>query len=206
MILSGCEDKNYTPLRSSYNDKIEIINDSSRDEILRNVYADGFLIGKFKGIESMWDMRTTGLLTVKFNDLFEEIKIKRDGRIRNDQYVIPFIFFKSLDCQGDIYVRSTWTDFGLTPLLGRVFDITDDGLYYYENNSQNAYNTTINSMLFSNNNVDYQCTNNIEGAAGIGGPYLKLKPNNPDITGIEDYPFPLPLTIEGIDNLNIIAE
>lgn len=183
------------------NSDIEAINQAitaSSDEISRNVYTDGFLIGKLKNIEGG---RWYGILSVKFNDLFDEIKIKSDGKIKNfmENYLL---YFKLPDCQGDIYVDGAWGDFGIAPLLGRVISALDN-LYYYEPAPQNAYTGIMASVLYTGDEP-HNCRNDSSG--NTTGPYLKLKPNDPAITGIENYPFTLPLTIEGINSLNIITE
>ncbi len=171
--------------------QIAILADLTNDvssEIISQVFASGSLIGTTK-----LNQFKNYSLKLQFNKSFEEVQLLKTGHIENNSEPI---YFKLSDCQGEPYY-SYQMYFSFRPIKGKV--ISDgNNLYYYPQQVENIYQTTMVSF-----SINQQCS---DLAFSSQSTYIKLLPNDPAVTGIYNYPFPIPITVEGLTEFNIITE
>lgn len=167
----------------------DLTNDSSA-EIISQIFADGNVIGTTK-----LNQFKAYTLRLWFNEAFEAVELLKTGHIANFETV----YFKSLNCQGEAYYRYNVSSpgFSFRPLKGRIIP-KGNILYYYPALFENIYQTTM--LSYSTNQ---QCANILFPNQSM---YTKLLPNDPAVTGVYNYPFPTPITVEGLIEFNIIIE
>lgn len=151
----------------------------------RSVYANGILIGttNFIGQET---------LQLKFNDSFWVSTLLTDsGELTSKPYNFQ-LFFRLADCEGEpyTYAYGRISSSHIKPYKSWIRNY-EGKLYYVMPFKENVYRQLVilsefNSASYSCNNSSYKRLTNI--------PYFKLRPNDPAITGIQTYPFPLPIT------------
>jgi hypothetical protein len=111
-------------------------------------------------------------------------------------------------CAGDVYTKTLFNDdasadastdkfFSLQQPQGRLLPCHAQEcafpLYYLKPNESTYYIVSAHSAYSDGQCIDLQ---NIYPAS-----YYKLAPNDPAVTGIEQYPFPAPVTFEGMEQL-----
>lgn len=161
------------------NKNFDYLNEDYKYNIVR---ANGKIIGKVISEYGGWNR-------LRFNSNFKEEIIRRDGRIDVSSY--GMCYFQNENCQGEHYTPVPMNEdirsFHSSISFNRIIDC-DSNLYYALKNS-----TLYKFAPKSRSNIYGECLNN-----NFTEQYFnKLIPNNPDITGIETYPFPLPITIDG---------
>jgi len=165
------------------------LTNGSSAEIISQIFADGNLIGTTK-----LNQFKNYSLKLRFNEAFEEAELLKNGHIEANS---ESVFFKSLNCQGEVYYQYNILGFSFRPIKGKVIP-DGDILYYYPPLVENIYQTT---MLSSSTNQS--CSNLVWLNEST---YIKLLPNDPAVTGVYNYPFPTPITVEGLIEFNIIIE
>lgn len=140
-----------------------------------------------------------GSIVLKFNDLFEEEELTVEGKFVLSPYNI--LAFKNSNCEGEVYVFAVgWerpVNFNLKPEKGKIYDYNGI-IYYYPPKESTVYKTNILSYYNSGN-----CHNYTSPRLGY---YFKVLPNDPAVTGIDIYPFPLPIVPEGLEQVTIISD
>ncbi len=150
-----------------------------------SVYANGVEIGKtsYTSFDVSGDNKMNPSLSVKIKDY--TISIDNTGKLPESP-----IHYKSSDCTGQEYIKAysfNPKSFYFPPGKMSVFD-NDSQLYYYPKHAQ-LYKITSNSTkLLGTCSV-------VSDSTYV---YIMLLNNDPAITGILIYPFPLPITIDGV--------
>lgn len=160
------------------------------------VFANGETIGVAEAIYPYE-------IIIKFNPDFESVNLRPDGTIVMEHAPLNF---ENENCTGTAYLAaplmSTGADeyFNTKPLKGKIVACQNGScahsLYYYPPKEPNVYYTTARSRYY------YGICQNFSPRMAY---YLKLLPNNPTITGIQQYPFSTPITYTGFDPINIIS-
>ncbi len=125
-----------------------------------------------------------------FNKDFYDVFLYKDGTLES----VYNKYFKSNSCQGDPYIfygNNTAKSFVLVPSKGMIVNY-QNSLYYYPKN------TITHKFIYQSYKKYYNdaCINETGDSNYL---YIKLLPNDPAVTGILTYPFPLPITIDGIE-------
>jgi len=155
------------------------------------VRTNGVIIGTVDN----WDLYSS--LKVRIKPTFETVSFNKDGTINNPPAIN--VYYKSASCQGDLYERcvnlgASTTNFTVSPQLGRIY-IINSQVYYYPKNAQ-VYKITIQSdHSVSNDGTSGTCSDSTQTNIHC----IKLLPNDPAVTGIQAYPFPTPITIDGVN-------
>jgi hypothetical protein len=170
----------------------EILAQNAFDPSGGYLYANGEPIGEILGYGDS--------IEVEFNKSFEPIEVWANGKIK-DRLRIEF---SDPDCKGEAYVyfgsdEADFPGFRLKRAKGKVFpcDASACGasLYYLPPNEEFYWNIAAASVYSVGS-----CLNLTQTAEWH---YYKVYPNNFVITGIREYPFPLSLTFEGIEQLKL---
>lgn len=158
------------------------------------LYANGETIGRMID----YDGATVAL---EFDSSFDYVRVYADGEIKMDE--MP-ILFEQPDCMGQAYAHLDFfygknEPFRLGPKKGQIFSCIPGKcefiLYYLAPLEKFYYRGITVSQYF-----DGYCSNFTRGGEWF---YYKLHPNDPAITNIKDYPFPTPLTFEGMETLQM---
>ncbi len=131
-----------------------------------------------------------------FHKDFYKARLYADGTIYSN-YVYHF---KLAGCQGELYIQfkiENNKNFLLPPLKGEIFKYQEN-LYYYPKNSD-AHKFTSQSFRTTGG----EC---IDRIGEVNWLYIQLLSNDPAVTGIQTYPFPLPITIDGLEPVTIIED
>lgn len=146
-------------------------------------------------------------LTLEFNSSFEPVLVGVNGTIKPELSgnYLRGVYFSEPDCQGEAYVINDYYDvfyghvpFKLTPNKGRIHECPAlecrSSLYYRYPGETNYYHvSTASKSIYTG-----KCAN-----SETRGYFYKVLPNDPAVTGIKEYPFPLPLTFEGMDKIQM---
>lgn len=159
-----------------------------------NVLADGAVIGLLLGYKDT--------LEVEFNPDFKPARLWSDGKI---QEASSHLLFSGPDCSGDVYAETDFyenTDdapFKLQRKKGEIFTCHAPEcafpLYYLKPNENKYYIASVFSYYSHGS-----CSNFTQASLGS---YYKLLPNDPAVTGIQEYPFPIPLAFDGMETLEL---
>ena len=154
---------------------------------LYNVRSNGNIIGTVSGVYEYGYIRVTVNKDIT-------IGLYKDGTISGTVY-----YFRSSSCEGEPYVRYVLDDskkFIFNPKYKRVYTY-QESLYYYLPDA--------NIYKFASQSYTYGYENECRDSTGdTNQTYIKMQPNDPDITGIQTYPFPTPITIDGIQEAVIL--
>jgi hypothetical protein len=165
------------------------------------VLADGAVIGKL--IE--YDIN----LKVQVDSSFEPVRLWADGTIEPAPEV-DIIFFSDTVCAGDAYTKTLFNDdasadastdkfFRLQQPQGKVLPCHAPEcafpLYYLKPYENTYYIVSVLSYY-----THGACGNLTQASLGA---YYKILPNDPAVTGIQQYPFPAPVTFEGMEQLGM---
>ncbi len=160
------------------------------DQSADYLYADGKPVGRI--------LEYGPSLLLEFNSSFDAVKVWADGKIRPDKQVL----FSEPDCQGEVYARGDFFDisFKLKRAKGKIFscDASACGapLYYLPPNEDKYYFAAPASAYANQSCLNYSSTSE-------GEYYYKVLSNNPAVTGIDEYPLPLPLTFDGMEEIQM---
>lgn len=175
--------------------KIDTLTALPSGEQPKILYANGNAIGK------ILNYGTT--LSLEFSESFEPVEVFADGTILK---LPPLMLFSGLDCQGEAYVYADaptpdYPVFGLKKSKGEIFGCDapecSSSLYYLPPNDGKYYFVALWSYSQKG-----QCRNWSSTGESY---YRKVIPNTPTTTGIQEYPFPAPLTFEGMETLELIT-
>ena len=137
----------------------------------------------------------TNHLNLEFNKDFHTIQLYKDGSIQSS-YIY---YFRSYNCDNEpyiFYMDSSNTKSFVFSLVKGLVTSYKNVLYYYPPNDA-GYSFIHRSMW---NSATSTCTNQTGNSNYL---YMQLRPNNPQITNIQTYPFPLPIQIDGINEVVI---
>lgn len=156
------------------------------------IRANGKIIGKAIIVSG------TVLSSFNFNSDFTVTTLRKDGTVPQS----CIVYFKQPNCsiEGGIYIRYindfNEKTFSFPPLKGGICEYKSK-LYYYPPNSQ-LVKIIPESRAFPN------CY--LPSPSDSNPAYIKLLPNDPSVTGIETYPFPTPITVDGVMESTIIED
>ena len=166
------------------------------EHLERSIYNDNLEYAMMSQNKVIGYLRFSSFLF--FRNDYRAVILYRDGTIKRRE----IIYFSESDCSGDTLYSNYYSDgerseeiFTVPQSLGHVTPY-QGALYYYAAGETDVYRMT---PLSRNGGVS--CENIETPAESL---YLKYKLNDPAITGIETYPFPLPIT--GAAEINIVTE
>lgn len=170
------------------NKNLQFLEDNDEEKYY-TVRANGKIIGKGYPYYSLREMK------VRFRNGYHAAAISPKGEIGHGA-----VHFSSENCTGTPYIVKTQlvgdesTDdlFLFLPFKGELMGHNAAGvkkLYYYPPKAQ-LYKSTVRSSWA---NYNQTCTNEVKSNQIV----IKLLPNDPTVTGVETYPIPTPITIDG---------
>ena len=196
-------DQNRSNIEAQAEESIQISGSSENN--FKNVYAGGNLIGV-----TDWDsfLEDGYYMTMEFNPEFDPIQVNGYGKKRRSN-IASVITFALPDCQGEAFILIEENPLSLQQReKGSIFSCESVNclfnLYYIAHQTSNVYRKTNESSLGMVEGA--KCQNRPSYNPSTYNIYYKLIPNDPAITGINQYPFPLPITIEGLQKLNIVED
>ncbi len=176
----------------------EVQNGGSSDTKHYPTYANGALIGN---TEIAIDYaESTSDVKLKFADNFNQVTIDNAGRIINkpSRSNSQIVLYEFDGCIGRTYRFISENGYLVfKQFQGSVFPIEND-LFYFPANAPILDSVTILSSKESNSNQFAPC-NDIDPPITAGFKYIEVFINDPAITGINEYPFPAPITFDGIE-------
>jgi len=170
---------------------------TSSDNTIRTVYdGSNDQIGVTQYEES------SATIELTFNPEFESITLLANGLIAFDPNIS--IEFEEENCSGSLYVKfngnngKTDESFNFQPPIGQVFEYEKHFFFYSPLNPTVHTNKTMKSYYISGVCDNYTSPDSTDVL------YIALKPNDFYITGIKSYPFNLPITVEGLNPVDIL--
>lgn len=187
------------------NDNAALINENSKrindleksvKIIAHEVYANGGLIGKAIIIWPTMNTRLTSVSLI-FNEQFTPSILKANGRFKHYEKTARTFYYTEPECQGKPAYVSAFNannnDFIFSPKQGTVYDI--NSTVYYSPPFASLHRVT---QSFASYRVEHnsEICHNYSIKPMPDEILIKLLPNNPNITGIKQYPFPTPITFQ----------
>jgi hypothetical protein len=174
--------------------------DMTSDTFVSTYDASGDLIGML--------LINNSNVSLLFNSDFEQVSLYNDGRIVVDGSTnrnTGRFWYLEPGCNGDRYVailNVSNTHFIFSLPKGRIYHM-DGELFYYGPNPSLKKEMT----FLSEKNDDHQC---IEHPNANPTPstiiFTKVFPNDSIVTGIKQYPFPTPITFDGINEVELTIQ
>jgi len=129
--------------------------------------------------------------TLYFNNDFNYVTLHKNGTFKTE----VTIYFTEQNCIGDLYMTYYYNDLAfMTPQTNGKVAVFNGSLYYYKPEETNVYRISPQSSFSGTSCQNYSYNESL---------YLRLKPNDPLVTGIPAYPLPLPLKINGAPQIII---
>ena len=166
-------------------------------DVTTSLYAAGVLIGTIR--QEIYLPFTGAFSTyLKFSPDFHEIELKTGGNFGNINIsATGNPYYENLDCTGRMYMDMQDHSEDAIPFIGKqlggVLIMNNNTLFYYPPNWKPQTGIVIQSGISGSFGVETCVSYNVDTTAYD---YREIFFNDPSITGIQEYPLPLPLTFQ----------